>query len=519
MEPTESRTLIQSLLGALQALTPGTGLAQGGRIEELNSDPESDQDERDPRVQVQEDQDGHAAQDNEQTQSSSVHRSAPASGIFAKNITNTVTNTDPRIGFSEMREALYSHPPYVYHPTPAETEMRERLSRPPQRLLYENEDNEPSVRKSLGDPKNVTARDSKRPKERKRDTEYRRMTLSSADFPTAVPNPAGFLGVYGQSSARGGASSPSSSVPSPLVKPGIQSPSNRVFKITLICTGRNVRRQVYESMAVAVLMEEAGAIFGLDPSYIVLMLFTLTPMTLPRNGLISGPRVEENATVFVFTTQGVSQADSRVYHPHSSVVLGNGFFHHQSSVPSTAVSSKLLSSFKLPTFDGSPRHWKTWDRSLQRFLGLHQLDHVLLDDFLALLPHPDAVNANKVVYFLIEETVAIGTLAANYVRQAPKWNGHAAYLLLYNRFVFSGPQTAAVLLAELTSIRFLRDETASEFCMHLVELLEELETVPGTSAVCMNDTQKLGYLLSGIRHESDLQSVYVQLQATNCGEM
>jgi hypothetical protein len=87
------------------------------------------------------------------------------------------------------------------------------------------------------------------------------------------------------------------------------------------------------------------------------------------------------------------------------------------------INSKLLNSFKLPTFDGSPRHWKTWDRSLQRFLGLHQLDHVLLDNFLSLLPHPDAVNENKVVYFLIEEAVATGTLAAKYVRQAPKWNG------------------------------------------------------------------------------------------------
>ncbi len=44
-----------------------------------------------------------------------------------------------------------------------------------------------------------------------------------------------------------------------------------------------------------------------------------------------------------------------------------------------------------------------------------------------------------------------------------------------------------------------------------MELLEELETVPGTAVVCMNDTQKLGYLLSAIRHETSLQAVYVQL--------
>jgi hypothetical protein len=127
------------------------------------------------------------------------------------------------------------------------------------------------------------------------------------------------------------------------------------------------------------------------------------------------------------------------------------------------VSSKLLGSF----------NWKTWDRSLQRFLGLHQLDHVLLESFVSLLPHPDAVNANKVVDFLIEEAVAVGTLAVKYVRQAPKWNGHEAYLLLYNRFVFSGAQTATILLAELYNIRLNRDKTASEFCIRLVELCQE----------------------------------------------
>jgi hypothetical protein len=129
MEPIEGRTIIQSLLGALQALTPGTGLAQEARIEELKSDYESDRDEQDTQDQIQgENQDVRFVQDTGQTQSSYVHGSVPAKGTFAKN----GTSTDPRFVFSEMREALYSHPPYVYHPTPAETEMRERLSRPKQ---------------------------------------------------------------------------------------------------------------------------------------------------------------------------------------------------------------------------------------------------------------------------------------------------------------------------------------------------------------------------------------------------
>ena len=166
MASADSRTLIQSLLGALQALTPGTGLAQEDRVEGLNSDSESDQSDQDTRVQMEgENQDVPSVQDAGQAQSSSVPRRLPAKTILAKN----GTPTDPRFGFSEIREALYSHPPHVYYPTTAEKEMRERLSRAPQRLLYENEDNERSVRKSLGDPQNVTARDSRRPKERKRE--------------------------------------------------------------------------------------------------------------------------------------------------------------------------------------------------------------------------------------------------------------------------------------------------------------------------------------------------------------
>jgi hypothetical protein len=113
---------------------------------------------------------------------------------------------------------------------------------------------------------------------------------------------------------------------------------------------------------------------------------------------------------------------------------------------------------------------------------------------------------------LIEETVLPGTLASKYVRQALLWDGHGAYILLYNGFVFFGPQTATVLMAVLSNIRFQHGETGTTFCLRLIELLEDLEHIPGTAAVCLNDTQKLGYLLSAIRHEKDLGGVYVQLQ-------
>ncbi len=49
--------------------------------------------------------------------------------------------------------------------------------------------------------------------------------------------------------------------------------------------------------------------------------------------------------------------------------------------------------------------------------------------------------------------------------------------------------------------------------MRLVELIEDSEAIPGDSAVYLTEQQKLGYLLSAIRHESSLQSVYSQLQS------
>jgi hypothetical protein len=308
---------------------------------------------------------------------------------------------------------------------------------------------------------------------------------------------------------------PARSVPSPHVHhgsggfpplsggQGMRSPGFApMFDITLVHEGQTQRHRVHETMAVTQLVGEAAVIFSLDPRTLVLMLFTATPTTLDRARDLTGPpRVGPNSTIMVFAVRGIPAERNPDWRERERVPI--------QAAPVPRMHAKLLETFKLPKFDGTPKAWKQWDRDFVRFLGLHQLEHVLLDGFPNLLPDPEAVASNKIVYFLVEEAVLPGTLASKYVRQAALWDGHGAYILLYNGFVFSGPQTATVLMAELSNIRFQSGETGTAFCLRLTELLEDLEHIPGSAAVCLNDTQKLGYLLSAIRHEKDLGGVYV----------
>jgi hypothetical protein len=167
MDSDDGRTLIQSLLGVLQGMTPGARAASVAQVEEQKSDSETDQDDQDQRDQLSsEDRVLHLEPATDVNRINSESRNVPAES----NVTRG-NPTDPRFVFP----APNSFQRLSYQPSPAEIEMRERLSRPHQRLLYENRDHEDenrSVRKSLGDPQNVTARDSKRPKERKGDKEY-----------------------------------------------------------------------------------------------------------------------------------------------------------------------------------------------------------------------------------------------------------------------------------------------------------------------------------------------------------
>ncbi len=272
------------------------------------------------------------------------------------------------------------------------------------------------------------------------------------------------------------------------------------YAITLIHEGLSANCMVWLTMTIAQLKDEAARIFSLDlGAEVTLVLFSSMPQTLRAGDDLTGPpRIVPGSKVMVFHFPGSASLQA----PHGVAPQGS---RGTTNVPvdvamMPALNSKLLASFKLPKFDGVARSWKAWEKSFQRFLGLHQLDHALEEDFLEILwVAPGAKAANKMVFFLIEDAVASGTLAAKLVRQATKWNGHEAFVLLRNGCVFHGPQTATILLAQLSKIRLLRDEDASSFCLRLVELIEDLELIPGAAAVFLTDTQKIGYLLSAIR--------------------
>ncbi len=116
------------------------------------------------------------------------------------------------------------------------------------------------------------------------------------------------------------------------------------------------------------------------------------------------------------------------------------------------------------------------------------------------------------VFYILEDAVSGSAVAAKYVRKAAVWNGHEAYFLLYDGFALSGPAQAAILLGELGNFRFKVDETPSEVALRLQELFDDLESIPGSAAMTMNDTQKINYLLSAMRPERTLASVYSQIQ-------
>jgi hypothetical protein len=169
---------------------------------------------------------------------------------------------------------------------------------------------------------------------------------------------------------------------------------------------------------------------------------------------------------------------------------------------------KLKQTFKCPKFSGQPKDWKQWNKGLQRYLSIWELDHVLDPDFFDNLPlTADKIRDNKLVYYIIEDATQGSPLAASYIRQAPNQNGFEAYYTLHDGFVFAGSTASTVLLNELANFRFKANESPTELIMRLEELFQDLEMLPDNSAMVFNDTQRIGYLLGALRHETQWAGV------------
>jgi hypothetical protein len=177
-----------------------------------------------------------------------------------------------------------------------------------------------------------------------------------------------------------------------------------------------------------------------------------------------------------------------------------------------SASDRLRSTFKCPKFLGETRHWKGWNQGFVRFLSINHLDYVIEEDFPTAHLSREQQDDNKLVYYILEDAVTGSPTASKHVRRAAMWDGHGAYNFLYHGFALSGPAAAAILLAELSSFRFKTDESPSDVVLRLQELFDDLESLPSTAAMTLNDTQKINYLLSAIRPERSLASVYSQIQ-------
>jgi hypothetical protein len=169
---------------------------------------------------------------------------------------------------------------------------------------------------------------------------------------------------------------------------------------------------------------------------------------------------------------------------------------------------QIRQSFKCPQFTGQAKDWKPWDKGFKRYLAIWELDYVLDPSFFDQLPlTPEQRRDNKLIYFVLEDSVQGSPLASSYIKQVPLHNGFEAYYTLHDGYVFAGATTSTILLNELSSFRFLPNETPTALCLRLAELFQELELLPGDAAVTFNDTQQIGYLINALRHESEWDTV------------
>ena len=146
----------------------------------------------------------------------------------------------------------------------------------------------------------------------------------------------------------------------------------------------------------------------------------------------------------------------------------------------------LRKAISLPSFSGLTRDWVTWNVAVERYFEVHQLGHVLLIGY---LQSPSFhFEDNKLVYFTLEMSIAKSVKAQSLFRRAPRLNGNAGYLHLYDGYTLSGIAAAPLLLQRLTSFRFQPNEGV------ITDLFDELGRLPGAAACDFTDNQKVHYL-------------------------
>jgi hypothetical protein len=121
-------------------------------------------------------------------------------------------------------------------------------------------------------------------------------------------------------------------------------------------------------------------------------------------------------------------------------------------------SNRLLlrKAITLPSFSGLTRDWVNWNFAVERYFEVHNLGHVLLVGY---LQSPSFhFEDNKLVYFTLEMSIAKSAKAQSLFRRAPRLNGNAGYLHLYDGYTLSGIAAAPLLLQRLTSFRFQPNE-------------------------------------------------------------
>ena len=182
----------------------------------------------------------------------------------------------------------------------------------------------------------------------------------------------------------------------------------------------------------------------------------------------------------------------------------------QASTSSSSSSSNIVKDLsKLEPFDGTQESFKKFETNLKRVAAVNDLEHTLDPDYWG--SSLFNVRDNKIMYFLLEKAVKDNVLAYSHFKKAPEQDGNRAYFALREAYVFSGQAHGAILLMQLTNFRLGQGELVSAFCLRLRELFEDLEGLEGEHAFIFNDTQRLGYLLTAIRNEDELEASYTYI--------